>query len=78
MSNVLSLLDRLDQWKVFSTLYDEESVKSKQDFTVQIKLNHRNGNIGFDLVYNNELVSFELTNVGIAQLEQVIEERKKL
>jgi hypothetical protein len=78
MSNVLSLLDRLDQWKVFHTLYDEESVKSKQPFTVKIKLNQRNGNIGFDLEYNNQLVSFELTNVGIAQLEQVLEERKKL
>jgi len=78
MSNVLSILNRLDKWKVFSTLYDKESVKSKQVSTVKLKLNHRNGNIGFELECNNQLINFELTNIGIAQLEQVIEERKKL
>jgi hypothetical protein len=78
MSKVSSLLDRLDKWTVSATLYDEESVKSKQDFTLQIKLNKRNANIAFELVHNNELINVELTNIGIAQLEQVLEERKKL
>ena len=78
MFKVLSILEKLDRWTKPINLSNKESIESKQNLGLNIKLNHRNGNIGFDIFLNNELVSFELTNIGIAQLESILEDRKKL
>ena len=78
MFKVLSILEKLDRWTKPINLSNKESIESKQNLGLNIKLNQRNGNIGFDIFLNNELVSFELTNIGIAQLESILEDRKKL
>ena len=73
MSNVVSILPRLDKWQEVLSIFDPGS-----NLIVNFNLNHRNGNIEFCIKDGDKLVSFELTNIGIAQLQEIIDQRNNL
>lgn len=72
MSNVISLLDRLDSWKELYCESDED-----EELTLSISLNMRNGDLQFEVDdIDGNHVCFELNNVGIARLQEILDKRE--
>jgi hypothetical protein len=73
VSNVTSLLPRLNRWEQVLSVFDPNS-----KLVVNFSLNHRNGNIEFSVKDGDKSLSFELNNIGIAQLQEIIDQRNNL